>query len=63
MLNIQPLALRSPLHSSSLLECVKRKVYNENIQFMQMIIQDIITIRTFVIDFLHKSKRHWRPKE
>jgi len=33
MLNIQPLAIRLPPHSSSSLECAKRKVYNEKIQF------------------------------
>jgi hypothetical protein len=31
ILNIQPLAIRLPLHSSSSLECAKGKVYNEKI--------------------------------
>jgi hypothetical protein len=31
VLNIQPLAIRSSLHSSSSLECVGRKAYNETI--------------------------------
>jgi hypothetical protein len=33
MLNIQPLAVRSPLHSSSFLECAERKTYKEKIKF------------------------------
>jgi hypothetical protein len=33
MLNIQPLAIRSPPHSSSSSKCVERKAYNEKIQF------------------------------
>jgi hypothetical protein len=33
MLNTQPLAVRSPLHSSSSLECVEGKTYKEKIQF------------------------------
>jgi hypothetical protein len=33
MLNIQSLAIRSLLHSSSSLECAERKLYNEKIQF------------------------------
>jgi hypothetical protein len=31
VLNIQLLAIRSPLHSSSSSECVERKAYNETI--------------------------------
>jgi len=38
MLNIQPLALRLPPHSSSSSECVKGKVDNEKIQLVQTII-------------------------
>ncbi len=41
MLNIQPLVVRSPPHSSSFSECVERKAYNEKLQFAQTIIQDI----------------------
>ncbi len=63
MLNIQPLALRLPPHSSSLSKCLKGKAYNEKIHFAQIIIQDINTTRTFVVEFLHTSKRHWCPKE
>jgi len=33
VLNIQPLAVRSPSHSSSSSECVEEKAYNEKIQF------------------------------
>jgi hypothetical protein len=33
VLNIQPLAIRSLLHSSSFSKCAKRKMYNEKIQF------------------------------
>jgi len=63
VLNIQPLALRLPLHSSSSLECVKGKAYNEKIHFAQTIIQDINTTRTSVVEFLHRSERRWCPKE
>ncbi len=39
MLNIQLLAVRSPLHSSSLSsKCAKGKIYNEKIKLPQMII-------------------------
>jgi hypothetical protein len=31
VLNIQPLAIRSPSHSSSSLKCAEGKVYNEKI--------------------------------
>jgi hypothetical protein len=31
MLNIQPLVIRSSLHSSSSSKCLERKVYNEKI--------------------------------
>jgi hypothetical protein len=63
MLNILPLVVRSPSHSSSSLECAKGKAYNEKIQFVQTIIQDIDTIGTFVVEFLCKSKPRWRAKE
>jgi hypothetical protein len=33
VLNIQQLAIRSLLHSSSLSKCAERKAYNEKIQF------------------------------
>ncbi len=56
VLNIQPFVIRSPLHSSSSSECVEGKVYNETIQFVQMTIQDIDTIGTFVVEFLHRSR-------
>ncbi len=59
MLNIQPLATRSSLHSSSFSECVEGKAYNEKIQCIQMIIHDIDTLGTFVVEFLHISRRHW----
>jgi len=62
VLNIPPLALRLPPHSSSSSECVKGKAYNEKIQFAQMIIQDINTIRTSIVEVLHRSKRRWCPK-
>jgi len=63
VLNIQPLALSLPPHSSSWLEFVKRKAYNEKTQFAQTIIQEINTTRTYVVEFLHRSKRCWYPKE
>jgi mannosyltransferase OCH1-like enzyme len=57
LLNIQLLVIGSLPHSSSMLECVKGKVYNKNIQFTQMIIQDINTTKPFVIEiFAHKKK-------
>jgi hypothetical protein len=52
VLNIQTLATGSPPHSSSSSsECAEGKAYNEKIQFAQMIIHDINTIRTFVVEF------------
>jgi hypothetical protein len=63
MLNIQLLVIRSPLHSSSSSECAKGKTYNVKIYFAQTIIQDIHTIGTFVVDFLHRSRQCWRARE
>ncbi len=63
VLNIQLLAIRSPSHSSSFSKCVEGKAYNEKIQFVQKIIQDINTIGTFEIEFLHRSKRRWHVRE
>ncbi len=60
-MNIQPLAIKSLPHSSSL-ECAKGKAYNQNIQFAHMIIQVIDTTGTFVIEFLHRSRQHWRAR-
>ncbi len=40
VLNIQPLDVKSSLHSSSFSKCVKGKAYSEKIQFAQTIIQD-----------------------
>ncbi len=34
VLNIQPLVVRSLLHSSSSLKCAEKKAYNENVQFV-----------------------------
>jgi len=62
-LNIQPLAISSPLHSSSSSECAEGKVYNEKILFAQMIIHDIDTIGTSTTEFLHKSERCWCVRE
>jgi hypothetical protein len=62
VLNIQLLAIRSPLHSSSSLECVKGKAYNEKIYFLQTIIQDIDTTETSIVKFLHKRKRQCARK-
>jgi hypothetical protein len=39
VLNIQPLDVMLSLHSSSSSKCVEGKVYNEKLQFAQMIIQ------------------------
>jgi hypothetical protein len=55
--------VRSPLHSSSSLECAKRKAYNDKMQFAQMIIRNIYRTGTFVVEFLHKSRRSWHAKE
>ncbi len=62
-LNIQPLAMRLLLHSSSSSECAKKKAYNEKIQFVQIIIQEIDITGTFAVEFLCRSRRHWRAKE
>jgi hypothetical protein len=56
VLNIQSLAVRSLLHSSSSSECAEGKAYNEKIQFAQIIIQDINTIGTSTIELLRRSK-------
>jgi hypothetical protein len=51
MLNIQLLVIRSLLHSTSSLECVEGKTYNENMKFVQMIIHYICRTRTSVVEF------------
>jgi hypothetical protein len=56
VLNIQPLDVRSLSHSSSSSECEEGKVYNEKIQFAQIIIQNIDTTGTSVVEFLHRRK-------
>jgi len=56
MLNIQPLVVRLQSHSSSSSKCVEGKAYNEKIQFVHMIIQNINTIKTSLVEFLCKSK-------
>jgi hypothetical protein len=56
MLNIHPLVVRLPPHSSSSSKCVEGKAYNEKIQFAQMIIQNINITGTSTVEFLCKSK-------
>jgi hypothetical protein len=59
VLNIQPLAVRSMLHSSSSSESAEGMTYKVKIQITQMIIQDIDTTKTFIVEFLYKSRQHW----
>jgi hypothetical protein len=63
MLNIQSLVVRSPPHSASSSQCVEGKTYNENMQFVQMIIHDICKTRTSIVEFFCKSKRSWHARE
>jgi hypothetical protein len=58
VLNIQSLAIRLSSHSSSSSERVERKAYNEKIQFVHILIQDINTIGTSINHFLRRSRRH-----
>jgi hypothetical protein len=44
-------------------ECVEGKVYNEKIQFAQMIIQDIDTTRTSIVEFLCISRQRWHARK
>ncbi len=53
------LVVKLSLHFSSSLKCVEGKTYNEKIQFAQTIIHDINQIGTSIVEFLHRSKRHW----
>jgi hypothetical protein len=62
VLNIQPLVIRLMLHSSSSSESAEGMTYNVKIQFTQMIIQEIDTIKTFIVEFLHRSRQHWCAK-
>jgi hypothetical protein len=62
VLNIQPLAVRLSSHSSSFLECAEWKAYNVKIQFAHIKIQDINITRTFVVEFLHRSKQRWHAE-
>jgi hypothetical protein len=63
MLNILHLVVKLSPHSSSFLECVERKAYNEKIQFAKTTIQDIDITGTYVVEFLRKSKRHWHARK
>jgi hypothetical protein len=63
MLNIQSLAVRSLLYSSSSLECAEGKVYNVKIHIVQTIIQDIDITRTYAIEFLFMSTQHWHARK
>jgi hypothetical protein len=63
LLNIQPLVIRSPPHSSSSSKCAKRKAYSEKIQFAQMIIQNIYTTRTSTMEFLCRSRQRWHARK
>ncbi len=63
VLNIQLFTIWSPPHSSSSLECAKKKVYNVKIQFAHMIIQDINTTGTSIVEVLHKNKQRWHVRE
>ncbi len=62
MLNIQPLVVRLPSHSSSS-KCAEGKVYNVKISFVQTIIPKIDTIGTSAVEFLCRSRRHWHVRE
>jgi hypothetical protein len=63
VLNVQPLAIRLPTHSSSSSKCVEGKVYNEEIKFAQMIIQNIDITKTFAVEFLRISKQYERARK
>jgi len=58
VLNIRALVVRSSSHSSSSLECVEGKTYNERIQFVHTIIHDINRTGTSAVKLLHRRK-HW----
>ncbi len=60
---MQPLAVRLSSHSSSFLEYAEWKAYNVKIQFAHIIIQDINITRTFVVEFLHKSRQCWHARK
>ncbi len=55
VLIIQPMAMRSSLHSLPSLKCEEGKQYHENMQFYHSIIQDMY--RSFVIEFLRRQRR------
>jgi len=57
------LVVRPLLHSPSSLKCEEGKTYNENIQFMHTIIQDIFKSKTSIVEFLHKCRRGWSSSE
>ncbi len=52
-----------PLHSPSSLECEEVKTYNEKMQFVHTLIQDIYRSKTSTIEFLHICKRGWSSSE
>jgi len=57
VLNIKSLAIRSSSDSSSFLEYIEGKAYNEKIKFVETIIHDIDQTRTLAVEFLHRSRR------
>ncbi len=46
-------------HSPSSLKCEKGKAYNEKMQFVHTIIQDLCRTKTSTIEFLYIRKRGW----
>jgi hypothetical protein len=63
VLNIQLLAIRLLPHSPSSSECEEGKAYNERMQFVHTIIQDIYKIGTSTIEFLRRRRRGWSSNE
>ncbi len=64
MLNIQPLAMKSPPHSPSFSKCEEGEAYNEKMQFAHMIIEDIQKFETYAVEFLCIRRRGcWNSSE
>jgi hypothetical protein len=55
--------VRLPLHSPLSSKCEKGKAYNEKMQFVHTIIQNIYKTETLIVEFLRRRIRGWSSNE
>jgi hypothetical protein len=55
--------VRLPLHSPLSSKCEKGKTYNEKMQFVHTIIQNIYKTETLIVEFLRRCIKGWSSSE